>query len=73
MSEDKIEAIFELDHLMEKLILLLSEYNQSFLEHTLNRLDRGLKVRKLQNLFNLSSTASGIVPPDSQVITDANG
>ena len=72
MSEGKIEAIFELDQLMERLILLLAEYNQTFLEHTLQRLDKGIKARNLQNLFNPSNIPSSAKINESMEATEDN-
>lgn len=57
---------------MERLILLLAEYNQTFLEHTLQRLDKGIKARNLQNLFNPSNIPSSAKINESMEATEDN-
>ena len=50
-EDEKMEALFGFDQHMEKLIMLLAERNQSFLEKTLVALDARLKGTKVSKLL----------------------
>ena len=54
-EEKKMEALFGFDELMEKLIMLMAERNQSFLEKTLNALDAKLKGTRVSKLLERQS------------------
>ncbi len=71
MSDSKIDTTFELDALMERLVLLLAEYNQPFLERTLQIIDKAWREPRFIRLF--TSPNSQIIDNGVKVVGEGAG